>query len=196
MEIFYIKKSEFLQKIDLKSLDKFEDGRKFLMPEKRIEHLLGIFLVKFIGRNFFKLSDTTIEIKDKKPYFKLGKIHFSISHSKDIVLAAFETSNIGVDVEYMKERDFNSLIARFDNSIQNPTKEDFYRFWTREEAQIKLNSEIKSICSTILEQDYILTLTTERPIASSFHPSKLAISDGENVNLYSEYNTPDKVFIV
>lgn len=52
MEIFYLKKSEFLQNVDLKELDLLDDGRKFLMDDKKYEHLMGLFLVKFIGKIF------------------------------------------------------------------------------------------------------------------------------------------------
>ncbi len=177
MEIFYLKKSEFLPNIDLKKLDALDDGRKFLMDDKKYEHLMGLFLVKFIGKNFFNMEDTTIIIKNKKPYFAKGKIFFSITHSNDIVLAAFETSNVGVDIEYMKERDYKSLLARYDEDIENPTKEQFYKFWTKEEAKIKLGEDIKSICTSKFEDNYMLTCVCNRSIASSFVPTKLVLNN-------------------
>ena len=173
MEIFYLKKSEFLQNVDLKELDWLDDGRKFLMDDKKYEHLMGLFLVKFIGKNFFNMEDTTIIVKDRKPYFAKGKIFFSITHSNDIVLAAFETYNIGVDIEYMKERDYKSLLVRYGENNENPTREQFYKYWTKEEAKIKLGEDFESICTTTFEDNYMLTCVCNRPIASSFVPTKL-----------------------
>ena len=49
MDIFYLKKSEFLPNIDPNSLKKFSDGRIFKSKDKEEEHLLGIFLTKFIN---------------------------------------------------------------------------------------------------------------------------------------------------
>ena len=50
MDIFYLKKSEFLPNIDPNSLKKFSDGRIFKSKDKEEEHLLGIFLTKFIAK--------------------------------------------------------------------------------------------------------------------------------------------------
>lgn len=176
MEIFYLKKSEILPNIDLKKLELLDDGRKFLLDFKKYEHLMGLYLVKFVGKNFFNLKDTTIVLKNRKPYFLDSKIFFSITHSNDIILAAFETSNIGVDVEYMKERDYKALLERYGENINNPTKEQFYKFWTKEEAKFKLGSDFKSICTTTLEDNYMLTCVCDKPIASSFVPTKLILN--------------------
>ena len=176
MEIFYLKKSEFLQKIDLKKLELLNDGRKFLLEDKKYEHLMGLYLVKFVGKNFFNLKNTTIVLKGRKPYFSNSKIFFSITHSNDIVLAAFETSEVGVDVEYMKERDYKALLERYGENTDNPTKEQFYKFWTKEEAKFKLGTNFESMCTTTLEDNYMLTCVCDKPVASSFIPTKLIVN--------------------
>ena len=61
---------------------------------------------------------------------------FSISHSNDIVLVVFNSSNVGADIEYMQERDYKSIMKRYMDDVENPGKEYFYRFWTLKEARI------------------------------------------------------------
>ena len=53
MDIFYLKKSEFIPRVENNSLLTFSDGRKFNSEEKEAEHLCGIFLTKFIAKNIF-----------------------------------------------------------------------------------------------------------------------------------------------
>ena len=52
MEIFYLKKSAFLQNVDLKELNLLDDGRKFLMDDKKYEHLRGCFWLNLLGKIF------------------------------------------------------------------------------------------------------------------------------------------------
>ena len=50
MEIYYLKKDEFLKSINREELEKFSDGRKYLSEEKYLEHLCGIFLTKYVNK--------------------------------------------------------------------------------------------------------------------------------------------------
>lgn len=52
MEIFYLKKSEFLQNVDLKELDLLDDGRKFLMDDKNMNISWGCFWLNLLGKIF------------------------------------------------------------------------------------------------------------------------------------------------
>ena len=63
MDIFYLKKSEFLPNIDPNSLKKFSDGRIFKSKDKEEEHLLGIFLTKFIAKYIYDIKNPEIIIK-------------------------------------------------------------------------------------------------------------------------------------
>ncbi len=137
MEIYYLKKEEFLNSIDINSLKKFCDNREFSSEEKYLEHLCGLFLTKFIAKQVYNIKNTEIELKNKKPYFKNNEIYFSVSHSKNIVLVGFNNANIGVDTEYMYPRNYQKIMDRYNKNIVNPTKKDFYRFWTIHEAEIK-----------------------------------------------------------
>lgn len=190
MEIFYLKKSEILKSVDKISLESFSDGREYSSVEKYLEHLLGLFLTKFIAKHFYGINDLEIEIRNNKPFFKNNDLFFSVSHSKDVVLVAFNNKNIGADVEYIFERkNFKAIMERLGEKVENPTCEEFYRFWTLYEAKVKLNEDIKSLYVTKLEKDYMLSCVSADVLVSDFCVKKL-ICDRDVVDLVKEFECP------
>lgn len=190
MEIFYLKKSEFLPLINESSLKNFSDDREFKSVEKELEHLCGIFLTKFTAKHVYDIQNTEIEICDKKPYFKSRKIFFSVSHSKDVVMVAFNNSDIGADVQFMKENvNCAAIMKRYEQSIKHPTLKEFYRFWTVHEAEIKLNGKVRSLFSDILEDNYMISCVSNDIFVSKFSIKKLScISD--SIDLSEEFKYP------
>ena len=103
--------------------------------------------------NYLNQSSDKINIAKTaqgKPYLPdYPQIHFNISHSGGILLAAISAIGaVGVDIEQAKpqRRDFPGLVTKcFAKSEQNywnalPETEktaEFYRFWTRKEAFVK-----------------------------------------------------------
>lgn len=193
MDIFYLKKSEFIPFINQESLQSFSDSRTFKCKEKEIEHLCGIFLTKFIAKHAYDVHNLDIELRNKKPYFVSNEIFFSISHSKDIVLVVFNNSEIGADVEFMKDgKNYKLIMNRYGHNVSNPSKKDFYRFWTVHEAEIKLNGHIRSLFSETLEQDYMLACVSDDIFVSNFCIKKLTCS-GNNLNLKEEFKHPKNI---
>ncbi len=192
MEIYYLKKEEFLNSVNIESLEKFTDGREYKCREKYLEHLCGLFLVKFIAKNIYNVEDTEIVLKNHKPVFANHKLNFSISHSKNIVMAAFNNKNIGLDVEYMYPRDYKRIMERYNRNIKNPTRHDFYRFWTLHEAEIKLNSEPKSIYCAFLNEDYVYTCVSDSVIVTKYGIKELTLKS-KNINLEEEYENPQNL---
>nr|QGT49799.1 hypothetical protein Melaina855_1860 [uncultured Candidatus Melainabacteria bacterium] len=168
MEIYYLKKDEFLKSVNFEKLEKFSDGREYLSEEKYFEHLCGIFLTKFVAKHFYNVENLEIEFRNRKPFFKSNEICFSISHSNNIVLVAFNNKNIGVDVEYMCPRNFSKIMNRYGKNDKSPTKIDFYRFWTLHEAEIKLGGNIRSLFSSMLGEDYMLTCVSDDVLVTNF----------------------------
>lgn len=193
MDIFYLKKSEFISFINQDSLQTFSDGRIFKCKDKELEHLCGIFLTKFIAKHVYDIYNLDIELRNKKPYFVSNEIFFSISHSKDIVLVAFNNSNIGADIEYMQDgKNYKLIMNRYGHKVSNPSKKDFYRFWTVHEAEIKLNGDIKSLFSEIIERDYMLACVSDNIFVSNFCIKKLTCS-ANNINLIEEFEHPKNI---
>lgn len=75
-----------------------------------------------------------------KPYIEGDKIYFSLSHSGKKGVVAIYESPVGVDLEYIKNRDYPSVLSRFTAREREEitSREDFIRHWTAKEAFIKM----------------------------------------------------------
>ncbi len=171
MEIYYIvlnnQETENLSRVELKAL----------------QSKLGKAIVNYVGEKIYKIPDRTIIVEKNKPIFKFSDIHFSISHSNKIVLAAFDDSPVGVDTEFMKDRDFYKLSNHY--GIQTSDKTEFYKKWTRLEAGIKIHADVNSTFTTIFESDYMLTVVSNKP--NNNHPQMNILSLEDLADLI-EYN--------
>ena len=165
MKIFYLKKDEIIEKVGLEELEKFSDGKTYTLEEKYIEHICWLYLLNYVGTDYLGIVDTSIVYEDKKPVLKSGEYNFSVSHSENIVVIGFSRNNIGVDIERMRERNFERLAKRYGIS---PEKEDFYKFWTKYEAVIKLGSTPKQVISKVIEDDYMLTCVLDSDKETGF----------------------------
>ncbi len=154
MKIFFIDMNKFNLSDEI--LQTFLSERKFPSKNKENQHLYGRYLVDKVAKEIYKLDNTELEIINKKPRFKAGIIHFSISHSENIILAAFDENPVGADVEYMRERNFKELFARY--NYKGADKETFYRFWTEYEAGIKLQGSPQNKFSKEIIKDFMLTV--------------------------------------
>ena len=160
MEIYYIDIDEF----------KKHKGRGFLEPyndikiknEKRFfEYTIGRYLVKTIAKDIYNLNNTDIVINDKgKPVFKEGQLCFNISHSKNMVVACFDKNPVGIDIEFIKNKD----LAKFSNYFKRDFKdlEDFYKFWTYKEAIYKLGDNAKSTDFFKYKNKYYITVASSK----------------------------------
>lgn len=155
MDIFYIDTDKYI--LDKRILLSYAD-RKFLSVEKEKQHCYGRFLVKKTAEIVYRVEDTGIEVINKKPRFKNSSLKFSISHSKNIVVAAFDENPVGVDIEFMKERNFKEIFARYNYKGNNISKELFYSFWTEYEAGIKLQGSSKTKITIPFNKDFMLTV--------------------------------------
>lgn len=173
MEIFYVEKSEFIQNVSILDLEKYSDGREYQSKEKYIEHLCGLYLVKNIASKYYGVKSLEFEVLNSKPYFKNREIFFSISHSKNIVAVGFSKNDIGLDVEFKKQRDFQNIVAHYGIEISDLNADKFYRFWTLHEAEIKLGKTPMSKFSVSLNEEYYLSCVSTVPMVSSFEIVKL-----------------------
>ena len=155
MEIFYIDTNEFVLPADI--LKSYGD-RKFLSEEKEKQHCFGRYLVKTAAKDFYQINDPSIEIINKKPRFKNSKLHFSISHTENIVLAAFDKNPVGADIEIMKDRNFKELFKRYNFKGDGISKELFYSFWTEYEAGIKLQGSPKTKITIPFKDNFMLSI--------------------------------------
>lgn len=158
IQVYFLSRKEFLDSIDKDYLLSFLEDKSFKSEKKTEEYCLGRFLIKRVLEKFYDIKNPEIVIKNKKPCLKDERVHFSLSHSSDIVLCAFSSSPVGADVEFMLDRDFKKLSKRYSLPFEGNNKQAFYKFWTEYEAEIKLQSEPKSKVTIELEDNYILSL--------------------------------------
>lgn len=146
MKVYYVK----LNDKDVKNLTRIEF--------KKLQSKIGYKIVDYVGEKVFNISDRTIIKINNKPQFQYSDIEFNISHSNKIVATAFDQFPIGIDVEFMKERDFEKLGKHY--GINTSDKTEFYKKWTQLEAEIKLQAEVKQSYTKELEKEYMLTISS------------------------------------
>ncbi len=158
MEIYYINSDEFLKTHDSDFLRKYTDGCEFKSMKRFVQHALGRYLIKTAAQEIYRIENTEITIENDKPKFKHGGICFSISHSGKYIAAAFDRAECGLDIEEMKPRDLEALSKRYEREFTST--EDFYKFWTEYEAEIKLQQSPQAKYSAVFQKDFMLTVVS------------------------------------
>jgi hypothetical protein len=125
---------------------------------KELQSKIGREIINYVMLNVYKISMPEIVIENSKPKFLNSNIHFSITHSNKIIAVGFDNFPLGLDIEYMKERDFKALSKHYD--IKTSDKIEFYKKWTQIEAEIKIQSEIKQMVTEEFENDYMMSLAS------------------------------------
>lgn len=162
MKIFYIKKDNFLKNFNKVQLNSFLD-KDFSSEKRKEEYSISRFLLSFVLNNFYKIENYKIVEINKKPKLENNEIKFSISHSNDFVGICFSNDEIGFDVEKISNRDIEKLAKRYNKKFDNLN--DFYKFWTKEEATIKLQNEPVDYL-TFEINDYMVSLASIEKINS------------------------------
>ena len=144
MDIFYL----FIDKY-------FKDEKK-----RDKEHKAGRYLVEYVAKNVYGIRNSEIEIIKEKPKFKYSDIKFSISHSKNIAAVCFDDSEVGFDIEYIKPRDFLSISQRMNFKLEENTLENFYKCWTKYEAEFKLGQMAIYTLSNVFLDEYIISVAS------------------------------------
>ncbi len=117
-----------------------QSHRAVTHPHKRLQHLAGRFLLKYLFPDFpFHL----IQIADtRKPFLLNETYHFSISHCGDYA-AAIVSSNyrVGIDIEIPSEKILkirHKFVSENDNSVAQPhTTDDYTLIWSAKESVFK-----------------------------------------------------------
>ena len=136
--------------------------KKYVAENDRNARILSKLLLVEGLSNFFpneKIDLALLQIAGKQVYKNLP-IHFSASHSEDLVVVAFSThEQIGIDIEFKKNIDTNIfkdfLHVNEQKSMEQSSSKTalFYALWTKKEALTKstgvgINGDLKMIdCS-------------------------------------------------
>lgn len=145
-------------------------------------------LVRFAYMNFIALNGCEIEgdvkiIREfgKKPRLSCANIYFSLSHSEDVTAIAMSDRNVGIDIEWGRERDYNKI-----KFIKADCLDTFYKEWTKHEAYYKyLGTGIKkepvdnslTYETFILYEKYYLSVCSEKQEIKGYEISLEAVEN-------------------
>ena len=158
MKIFYVDIDEFKMKIGKDELKNYAD-KEFNTEKRFYEYTIGRYLVKNVAKDMFGIANPEIVINEKgKPYLENEDLHFSISHSNNILMACFDKCPCGIDLEEMKDRNIERFSEYYGEEFED--KFDFYKYWTLKEASYKLGCEIQCKYSSKFLNNYYLTIVS------------------------------------
>lgn len=163
------------------------EGREFKCEKRRTEFALGRFLLKYVLEHHYNIEKPKIILKNKKPVLENNELFFSLSHTKNIVLAAFDDVPVGIDIEVMKERNFDMIYRFWKKTQESVDKKTFYKLWTEYEAQVKLQQESESKYNAEIFENYMLGICSANPEPIAGRLELFALnppSETPNVNKY------------
>ena len=159
MNIYYIDIEKFKKTHKKDILAEYAD--KELSNEKRYyEYTIGRYLIKNAAKEFYNTDNNIIINENGKPVFENSELNFSLSHSKDYVVACFDKNLCGIDIEFIKERNFEKLGQYYGEKFN--TQDEFYKFWTLKEASYKLGSTAADSYTVKFMQNYYLTIVSNK----------------------------------
>ena len=138
------------------NIDKYYLNSSLTKREK--ERSLGQKIIFDISKSVYNIDDEIV-YDGKRPHFRNNEIYFSISHSENIIVVAFDTEPVGIDIEFVRQRNFEKLAKRYNIRINEPP--DFYMWWTAYEAKYK-NPSGKFVSTFEILPEYICSLSVER----------------------------------
>ncbi len=90
-------------------------------------------------------SPTEASGKNGKPYFEgHPEIRFSLSHSGDVAMLAMSDSEVGCDIEKIKDVDYEAMAKRWFTGGEVAacdSKENYFSVWTKKEAFLKYTAD-------------------------------------------------------
>ncbi len=110
----YKKYFKYLNDEELNRIKKYEN--KF----DQIRSLLGLLLIKSLASEK-NINPNIKKTEYGKPYLLNSDLHFNISHANECVAVGISNNDLGIDLEYIKNEDYN-----------------FYNDWTTRECFFKL----------------------------------------------------------
>lgn len=148
ININHIHSSEELNEIKpFLSEEKKEKIDRFYFEKDKIRAIIGEALVRCLLVRKYKLKNADISIgynANGKPFllpFDCG-IHYNISHAGDWIVCGIGDSNVGIDVEQIREKEINfasNVLTKkeydyWEKLSQEDQRKKFYQMWTIKES--------------------------------------------------------------
>lgn len=177
-----INEKEYNEAFDMMSAERKIAVLRYKSENDRKRSVLGEKLARKGISSLLKINEREIEFsrtEKGKPFCTNADVHFSISHSKDIVVCALDSKPIGVDAELIRDIELrvtkiacteSDLGFIFETDDENERKLRFFEVWTAKEAYFKFlgtgieglktvsYEEIKPYCQQKREGDYLITV--------------------------------------
>lgn len=149
---------------DAMSKERQSEVMRIVNKKKRNSKIAADFLCRKAVSEFCDISPEKIEILKNgygKPFAKNLPVHFSVSHSADLVVCAVSDKETGIDIE--KIRPFNIKTAeKFSTEKEleyiRSKENGFFEIWTLKEAYFKcigtgLGADIKTVAFEIIDNE-------------------------------------------
>lgn len=150
VEISNIRQEELNKLCFLIEAEKRDKIKKIINKKDKIRTLIGEILIRTIIVEKLKIGNKYIKFNKNqygKPYLKdYPNFNFNISHSGEYVLCAIDNKPIGIDVEEVKNIEYEEIAKNFFTTMEfdyittNDLKfqlNRFYEIWTLKESYIK-----------------------------------------------------------
>ena len=90
------------------------------------------------------IRDELVHDEKGRPFFASSDVRISISHSEDYWVCVLSDEDAGIDIEEIKERNWEKIAERYFTETEKETVRregitGFYRVWTAKEACAKKN---------------------------------------------------------
>ncbi len=125
-------------------IERYKNYTNYVNKDDKIKNVIAYLLIKKYLINHGIESNVEFSYNDNgKPYFNNTNLKFSISHSIDTVVVAFDDEDIGVDIEkidYFNSELINYIFSKNDKQIYSNklnSTEFVCRVWTKKEAFVK-----------------------------------------------------------
>jgi 4'-phosphopantetheinyl transferase len=151
VDVFFVdvRDHDYNEMIGRLSRDCVERLARITHPRRREQFVLGRFLLRqALGHIYGPISEVwRLDAASGKPrLIGAGAPEFSLTHSRELVACAISTVEVGLDVEYCRERDFVAIAEQFCSDYElrhlqslSPAEQSvfFYEMWTLHEAIFK-----------------------------------------------------------
>lgn len=119
---------------------RFEKVKNYYDENKKLQSLLaGVLIYKHFG----DIEKNILYNKLNKPYLQNNNVYFNISHSKNFVVFVKDNKKIGVDIEFIRDRNIhiiNKVCNEKEKQIINNNIYEFTKYWTIKESVFKASS--------------------------------------------------------
>ncbi len=158
-----VTKNELDARFDAMAEDRQSDVLRIVSEKKRIAKILSDYLCRKAVSEFCDISpEKIVFLKNKygKPFAKNLSVHFSASHSGDLVICAVSDKEIGIDIEKIKPcnpKAAEKFATEKELEYIHSNENGFFEIWTLKEAYFKcigtgLGADIKNVAFEITDK--------------------------------------------